>query len=247
MSLLRQWLWQGAAAPPPPPPPPPPPVTVPVYVEVITAVGGAPEPAELGESSSAGQGQTAASICSEAFVELGADPVVDFDDATTEAKIASQLYASTVRRVIARHPWRFATKGASVNKIITQQETPYDSAYLLPSDCVRVWSVRMPGGGTLPADSWEVYGNEVHLNGGGDVVEVDYSRVVSESRFPAHFVEALTAFLMHRFAGALTQTSADREQLRRDAEGTLSIARAIDTSLDAPNRLRPRRFLAVRR
>jgi len=70
---------------------------------------------------------------------------------------------------------------------------------------------------------------------------------VSESYFPAHFTEALEAALMHRFCGPLSHSGSQRDALGRVYETVLSKACHIDSRQDAPNRLRPRRFLAVRR
>jgi hypothetical protein len=186
-------------------------------------------------------------ICSRALVELGANPIVDFSGSSTESTVANQLYDATVRKVLARHPWRFATIGVAINKIASTNETAFDSAYQLPADFVALWNVRDVGGTDMAADEWVVYGSEVHMDHGMDTVEVDYTRVVSESYFPAHFTEALEAALMHRFCGPLSHSGSQRDALGRVYETVLSKACHIDSRQDAPNRLRPRRFLAVRR
>lgn len=186
-------------------------------------------------------------ICSRALVELGANPIVDFSGSSTESTVANQLYDATVRKVLARHPWRFATIGVAINKIVSTNETAFDSAYQLPADFVALWNVRDVGGTDMAADEWVVYGSEVHMDHGMDTVEVDYTRVVDESYFPAHFTEALEAALMHRFCGPLSHSGSQRDALGRVYEAVLSKACHIDSRQDAPNRLRPRRFLAVRR
>lgn len=186
-------------------------------------------------------------ICSRALVELGANPIVDFSGSSTESTVANQLYDATVRKVLARHPWRFATIGVAINKIVSTNETAFDSAYQLPADFVALWNVRDVGGTDMAADEWVVYGSEVHMDHGMDTVEVDYTRVVDESYFPAHFTEALEAALMHRFCGPLSHSWSQRDALGRVYETVLSKACHIDSRQDAPNRLRPRRFLAVRR
>lgn len=186
-------------------------------------------------------------ICSRALVELGANPIVDFSGSSTESVVANQLYDATVRKVLARHPWRFATIGVAINKIASTNETAFDSAYQLPADFVALWNVRDVGGTDMAADEWVVYGSEVHMDHGMDTVEVDYTRVVDESYFPAHFTEALEAALMHRFCGPLSHSGSQRDALGRVYETVLSKACHIDSRQDAPNRLRPRRFLAVRR
>ena len=186
-------------------------------------------------------------ICSRALIELGANPISDFSGSSTESVVASQLYDATVRKVLARHPWRFATIGATINKISSTNVTAFDSAYQLPADFVALWNVRDVGGDDMAADEWVVYGEEVHMDVSDDTVEVDYTRVVDESYFPAHFVEALEAALMHRFCGPLSHSGSMRDALAKTYEQALSRAAHIDSRQDAPNRLKPRRFLAVRR
>jgi hypothetical protein len=186
-------------------------------------------------------------ICSRALIELGANQIADFSGTTTESVVASQLYDATVRKVLSRHPWRFATIGASINKIESTNETAFDSAYQLPADFVALWNVRSVGDDDMAADEWVVYGSEVHINHGDDTLEIDYTRVVDESYFPAHFTEALEAALMHRFCGPLSHSGSMRDALGRSYEMLLSKACHIDSRQDAPNRIKPWRLISARR
>jgi len=186
-------------------------------------------------------------ICSRALIELGANPISDFSGSSTESVVASQLYDATVRKVLSRHPWRFATIGATINKIVSTNDTAFDNAYQLPSDFVALWNVRDVGGTDMAPDEWVVYGVEVHIDSSDDTIEIDYTRVVDESYFPAHFIEALEAALMHRFCGPLSHSGSMRDALGRAYEIVLSKAAHADSRQDAPNRIKPRRFLAVRR
>lgn len=186
-------------------------------------------------------------ICNRALIELGANTIADFSSDTTESKVASLLYDATVRKVLSRYPWGFATKGHVANLIESENVTGYDRAYQLPADCVAVWNVRDPGGSDLPTGEWEVYGTEVHCNGGGETMEVDYTRVVGEALFPAHFTEALEIALMHRFCGPLSHSGSMRDALGKEFERVLSLSKNSDGRQRHARRIQPTRFLAVRR
>ena len=60
---------------------------------------------------------TAIDICSRALVKLGACAISSFDEDTTEAHVAKQLYEITLDSLLAVYPWRFALKQLKLGRL----------------------------------------------------------------------------------------------------------------------------------
>ena len=48
-------------------------------------------------------------ICSRALILIGAEPISSFDDGTTEATVAVNMYEDVVQAALVNSRWRFAT------------------------------------------------------------------------------------------------------------------------------------------
>ena len=54
-------------------------------------------------------------ICARALILIGADPITSFDEDTTEALVASNMYEDVARASLVNSRWRFATNQAVLN------------------------------------------------------------------------------------------------------------------------------------
>ena len=55
-------------------------------------------------------------ICNQALVLVGANTITSFTESTTESKVASQLYESTLENLLTRCRWRFSTKQEQLSR-----------------------------------------------------------------------------------------------------------------------------------
>ena len=60
---------------------------------------------------------SAIDICSRALILIGAEPITSFDDDTSEALIAGNMYEDIARSNLVSTRWRFATNQAVLNRL----------------------------------------------------------------------------------------------------------------------------------
>jgi len=79
---------------------------------------------------------TSIDVCARALILIGASPITSFDDGTTEAIVADNLYQDTVRDLLSRHRWRFASSQIQMNRLVDAPEHKWDAAYQIPAECI---------------------------------------------------------------------------------------------------------------
>ena len=75
-------------------------------------------------------------ICNQALVLVGANTITSFTESTTESKVASQLYESTLENLLTRCRWRFSTKQEQLSRKTNKPLGRYSAAYTLPADAL---------------------------------------------------------------------------------------------------------------
>ena len=75
---------------------------------------------------------SAIDICSRALILVGAEPITSFDDDTTEALIAGNMYEDIARTNLTSTRWRFSTNQAVLNRLSDAPTGRFDAAYQLP-------------------------------------------------------------------------------------------------------------------
>ena len=105
---------------------------------------------------------TATGICSRALVKLGADSISSFEEETTEAHIAEQLYDPTVDALLASYPWRFALNQVTMSRLAEKPSADYRYAYAIPNNCIRILSA----GNTVRSSGldYRILKNQLHTN-----------------------------------------------------------------------------------
>jgi hypothetical protein len=180
---------------------------------------------------------SAVSICQQALVLIGAQPIVTLEDTTTEGIACSTLYEPTVEDELSQYRWRFATKIELATASLTAPLTKWGSAYQIPSTCLVLSTVYING---QPID-FDRYEDEVWCNAtAADEVYIEGIFRVSEATWPPFFerliVYRMAAQLAHSIAAQVdTSDLLDRRAIRhaalarnRDAQGRT--ATKIDTS-----------------
>jgi len=182
-------------------------------------------------------------ICNKALVLVGANTIASFTESTTESKVASQLYESTLENLLTRCRWRFASKQAQLSKNSADPTARYESSYALPSDAFIVHTV------TVADDviKYDRYGTNIFTNTSStDTVIADYTFQPSESDFPPYFKQTLVFELASLFAGAVARNDQLSELYHKRAIAQMAIAKALDAQAQTTRRIDVDRFRNVR-
>lgn len=182
-------------------------------------------------------------ICSKALVLVGANTIASFTESTTESKVASQLYESTLENLLTRCRWRFASKQAQLSKNSADPTARYESSYALPSDAFIVHTV------TVADDviKYDRYGTNIFTNTSStDTVIADYTFQPSESDFPPYFKQTLVFELASLFAGAIARNDQLSELYHKRAIAQMAIAKATDSQAQTSRGLELKRFRNIR-
>jgi hypothetical protein len=175
-------------------------------------------------------GMSQIDLCSRALLKIGASSISSFEDGTLEAEVAAALYPTVRDALLASHPWNFAMAYASLAPLAETPVAEFTTAFLLPSDCLRVISAG--SGSRARGLSYRIIGNQLHTDA-SDIV-LCYIGRPTESQFPAFFDQALIAHLAAEFCIPLTDSTSRWEALRRAAEHDLQRARLIDAQEETP-------------
>ena len=178
-------------------------------------------------------------ICSKSLVLVGANTITSFTESTTESKVASQLYESTLENMLTRTRWRFATGQAQLSRNASAPTARWDAKYALPSGTMIVHTVTV---GDNPI-SYDRYADDIYCNASStDTVVADYTFQPSEANFPPYFKQALVFELASLFAGAIARNDSLSTLYQNRAIAQLAIGKAQDAQAQTARRVNVNRF-----
>lgn len=141
---------------------------------------------------------------------------------------AQAVWPDMVRLLVASHPWNFALKRRALNAAPSPELSGYTNAFSLPADCLR-W---LPPSFDGDNDFFEaIQEGELLLSDAAAPLTIRYiSRdgVDDVSRWPPHFVEAVTLALAERLAEPVTQSKTKEEAMAERAYMALKAAKRAD-------------------
>jgi hypothetical protein len=179
----------------------------------------------------------AVSICQQALVMIGANPIASLDDDTTEGIACRTLYEPTVRDELSQYRWRFASGIEQISRLEAAPATKWEAAYQLPPECL-VPSTVYVNGKPIEFDRYE---DNIFCDAAeAEVVLLEGIYRVAEQFWPPYFerliVYRMASQLVHSIAAQVdTADLLDRRAIRhaalarnRDAQGRT--ATRIDTT-----------------
>ena len=174
---------------------------------------------------------TAISLSSRALVKLGASDIASFNEATTEAKVAAQLYDPTLEGLLAQYPWRFALAQSTLNRLAQNPTADYQYAYQLPNNLIRILSA---GNGYKSSGlNYKIVKERLYTN--AEHVVISYIFRPSEDLFPPFFVSALIAKLAAEFCLPLTESTTRTDYMLKLADEELKAAKLADSQQSVPS------------
>jgi hypothetical protein len=136
-------------------------------------------------------GDSALSICSDALLMLGANPISSFNEGTDAANISDRLYADLRDQALMVYPWSFSFKKIKLARLITTPTTEYKYEYQLPGDRLgpprAVFTSASPG--QRPSKEYRIFQDKLLAD--YEEVFVDYQYSVQEFEMPVYFVQLL--------------------------------------------------------
>lgn len=187
------------------------------------------------------------SICSNASLMLGGNAINDVDnDTTARARLASNLFPTISRYVLAQHPWACCRTRTTLNPDSTTPAFDWNYQYTLPGDFQRIIGVGQEG--------MEVpYVIESDENGARKLLCDDAPLYLRYSRANDNvgswddlLVTAVTMAMRQVMAYPLTQSASLEQLIDQAIEPILMRARSIDAQNQPPEVLGDYRLLSAR-
>lgn len=187
-------------------------------------------------------------ICNRAIQKAGGQPITSLADASSSARACSRAYEFIRDAELRLNNWNFAVKRASLAASATAPSWGYDKQYPLPSDFLRLISIRYHYGVTEAIGSFGMNQVDFAIESGADDVTsiltnegspiyIRYvSKVTNTGLYDPLFVEALAARLAIELVEELTDSNSKKQSLREEYKEIIRQARysdAIETAGEA--------------
>lgn len=187
---------------------------------------------------------TAIDICARALILIGAQPITSFEDGTTEATVAANLYEDTVRDMLARHRWRFASGQSQLSRLTDPPDARWSAAYQLPADALLLHAVTVAD---MPV-AFDRYQDLVYCDAGDqEAVFADYTFRADESLWSPPFVTAVQLQLASIFAYAVAAQDGLSDLMEKRALRQMAVARSVDSQARTTRRFDLTRYASLRR
>jgi len=186
---------------------------------------------------------SAIDICSRALILVGAEPITSFNDDTSEALIAGNMYEDIARTNLTSTRWRFATNQAILNRLSDAPTGRFTAAYQLPEyiflHAVTVRNYQI---------EYNVYGSKVFCDADvSDELIADYTYRAEEVDWPSYFSVCVEYAMATVFATALIRDQSLAVLMDQQYTRLLAKARSIDSQQQTTRKVTTSRFITNRR
>lgn len=187
---------------------------------------------------------TAIDICNRGLIFIGAEPITSFDDGTTEARVAANIYEDVVQTSLTNARWRFATNQETLNRLTDAPTARFDLAYQQPNDTLIIHAITVNDN---PIE-YQIYGDMIYADTTTtDTVVADYTFRQTEEFFPSYFVMAVAYGLAQVFATSIARDGSLTQTMATLADAAMRKARSVDSQQQTSRKLITGRFVQNRR
>jgi len=187
---------------------------------------------------------TAIDICNRGLIFIGAEPITSFDDGTTEARVAANIYEDVVQTSLTNARWRFATNQQTLNRLTDAPTARFDLAYQQPNDTLIIHAITVNDN---PIE-YQIYGDMIYADTTTtDTVVADYTFRQEEQFFPSYFVMAVAYGLAQVFATSIARDGSLTQTMATLADAAMRKARSVDSQQQTSRKLITGRFVQNRR
>jgi hypothetical protein len=167
-------------------------------------------------------GDSALSICSDALLMLGANPISSFNEGTDSANISDRLYSDLRDQALLIYPWSFSFKKIKLSRLVTTPTTEYRYEYQLPGDRLgpprAVFTSASPG--QRPSKEYRIFQDKLLTD--YEEVWIDYQYSVGEYEMPVYFVQLLKYMMAWHLAYPITDQDSKAQYWQSVAVGAPS-------------------------
>jgi hypothetical protein len=182
---------------------------------------------------------TSVSICSNALIRLGADPISSFDEADQtgsnieRARLAANLWPTVRRQVLRSHPWNVALRRVLLSPDSESPAFGYGYRFMIPSDWLRTIAVGREETDRLEyrTESGFILSNEAEF----PLLYVFDN--TNPTTYDAMLVGAMELAMQAALAYPVTKSTSLAGELAIQLRDMLAQARGIDAQDDPPDRL----------
>lgn len=186
---------------------------------------------------------SAVDIAARALTLIGANPITSFDDTSTEATVANNMYEDVAQAALCASRWRFATNQSVLNLLTNAPTGRFDRAYQLPSDMLMLHALTV---NDLVVE-YTVYGDKAFANlSATDQVVADFSFRANENTWPSYFTLAVEYQLAAIFASSIARDEALTKMMDDKASMLMAKARNLDSQQQTTRKLVTNRFKTER-
>lgn len=159
---------------------------------------------------------------------IGEQPITSLDEDSDRARLAKSYFRGAVDRALAAHSWTWARKRVLLSDATETPVFGYSYQYLLPADCLRVWSIAKDGIDLGVAQKWEREGDYLLTNVSGPLQVVFSCRRNSYARLDQYLADVMGASLALAIAQSTEGSNTGVERMQVTYERFLSIAKTED-------------------
>lgn len=182
-------------------------------------------------------------IANQALVLVGANIISSFNDNNTESVVANQLYESTLKNLLTKARWRFASKQQQLSKSATDPLDKWDSAYQIPTNALLVHTLTVSN----EVIKFDRYGEFLYTNTGtNDAVVCHYTYQPHEDEFPDYFTQIVVFELASLFAGAIARNDSLSTLYQKRSQIQLQQARSMESQTQTTRKLNTSLLIEVR-
>jgi hypothetical protein len=167
-------------------------------------------------------GDSGLSICSDALLMLGANPISSFNEGTDAANISDRLYSDLRDQALLVYPWSFSFKKIKLARLVTTPTTEYRYEYQLPGDRLgpprAVFTSASPG--QRPSKEYRIFQDKLLTD--YEEVWIDYQYSVQEFEMPVYFVQLLKYMMAWHLAYPITDQDSKAQYWQGVAVGSPS-------------------------
>jgi len=178
-------------------------------------------------------------ICTNALLQLGSQPIDSFEDATDLSALCANLWPQTLDGVLRAHPWNCATKRLSLAPSANAPIYGFSFAFDLPGDFLRL----------MEADSlydYKVEGRQILGNENPLLIKYIY-RNEAVPTYDSLLIEALTAAMKTALAYPITKSTTKEAECLALYKDRLQMARTVDGLEGTPDAIGSSQLLGARR
>jgi hypothetical protein len=181
------------------------------------------------------------SICSNALLMLGAQPINDLTENSDRARLASNLFPAVRDYVLRRHPWNCAVKRVLLAPDVERPVFDWTYQFTLPPDYMRTLSVGYAG----CEDDFKIESGKLLCDANPCLLRYVW-RNTNPATWDDMLVWGMTVSMKAVMAYPITQSTSLAQVIEAALKDVLRQARAVDGQDETPDELGNSPLLAAR-